>query len=153
MNMRLLSIVLAGGLVAFSAPALAHDTTVTTWTNGAATQYTVTTPSVVYVEQTPRVVYVEQTPRVVYVDQTPRVVYVEGTARRYDADGNRVYTREVYLNDWSNRSDSWDPSGRGMSPAEVSNLTHNVDSTTSGVPRSGTGVQPGNMGPANSKGQ
>jgi hypothetical protein len=32
-------------------------------------------------------------------------------------------------------------------------LTHNVDSSTSGIPRSGAGVQPGNMGPANSKGQ
>jgi hypothetical protein len=40
-----------------------------------------------------------------------------------------------------------------MSPAEVSNLTHNVDSTTSGVPWNGSGAQAGNMGPANSKGQ
>ena len=147
MNMRILAIVLAGVLVASGAPVLAHGTKVTTvetWTNGAATQHTVSTPSVVYVETTPRVVYLEQ---------TPRVVYIEGTTRRYDADGNRVYTREVYVNDWTNRSDVLDPTGRGMSPAEVSNLTHNVDSTTSGVPRSGTGVQPGNMGPANSKGQ
>src|SRR6184192_604739 len=106
MNMRILAIVLAGVLVASGAPVLAHGTKVTTvetWTNGATTQYTATTPSVVYVEQ------------------TPRVVYIEGTTRRYDADGNRVYTREVYVNDWTNRSDVLDPTGRGMSPAEVSN--------------------------------
>jgi hypothetical protein len=147
MNIRRLSIVLAGALLVSGAPALARDSKVATievWTNDTATQYTTTSPQVVYVGQTPRVVYFEQ---------TPRVVYVEGATRRYDADGNRVYTRDVYLNDWSNRSDAWDPSGRGMSPAEVSNLTHNVDSTTSGLPRSGAGVQPGNMGPANSKGQ
>jgi len=93
------------------------------------------------------------TPREVYVEQTPRVVYIEGTTRRYDADGNRVITREVYSNDWGNRTDAFDPRGRGMSPAEVSGLTHNVDSTTSGIPWNGTGAQPGNMGPANSKGQ
>jgi hypothetical protein len=147
MNIRLLSTALAGVLLA-SGTALAHDTRFTTvevWTNDVTTSYTTTT--------SPRVVYVDQTPRAVYVEQTPRVVYVEGTTRYYDADGNRIYTTTVYPHDWMNRSDAFDPTGRGLSPAEVSNLTHNVDSTTSGMPRSGTGVQPGNMGPANSKGQ
>jgi len=88
-----------------------------------------------------------------YNGRIPRTVYMQEMGRRYDADGNRVVARDVYLNDWGNRWDAVDPSGRGLSPAEVSALTHNVDSTTSGMPRSGTGVQPGNMGPSNSKGQ
>ena len=145
MNIRRLSTVLAVALLASGAPALAHETkaaTIEVWTNNTATQYTTTSPQVIY-----------ETPGVVYLESTPRVIYLDGTTRRYDADGNRVYTRDVYSSDWGNRSDAWDPRGRGMSPAEVSNLTHNVDSTTSGVPWSGAGVQAGNMGPANSKGQ
>lgn len=132
MNIRLLAIALSGAVMASAAPAMGA-TTVEVWT-------TDTTPTL-------------SSPRVIYYEQTPRVVYIEGTPRYYDADGNRVYTRDVYSNDWSNRVDAYDPRGRGMSPAEVSNLTHNVDSTTSGVPWSGSGAQPGNMGPANSKGQ
>ena len=88
-----------------------------------------------------------------YDGRIPRNVYLEEMGRRYDADGNRVVTREIYLNDWRNRWDAMDPSGRGLTPAEVSRLTGKVDSGTSGMPMSGTGVQPGNMGPANSKGQ
>ena len=133
MNIRLLAIALSGALLASAAPAMAGPT-VEVWT-------TDTTP------------VVTSPPRVIYYEQTPRVIYLEGTTRRYDADGNRIYTRDVYSNDWYNRVDAYDPRGRGMSPAEVSNLTHNVDSTTSGMPWSGAGVQPGNMGPANSKGQ
>jgi hypothetical protein len=88
-----------------------------------------------------------------YDGRIPRYVYLEEMGRRYDADGNRLETRERYLNDWRNRWDARDPSGRGLTPVEVSRLTRNVDSGTSGLPVSGTGVQPGNMGPANSKGQ
>jgi hypothetical protein len=88
-----------------------------------------------------------------YDGRIPRHIYIEEMGRRYDADGNRVVTREIYLNDWRNRWDAMDPSGRGLTPAEVSRLTGKVDSGTSGMPMSGTGVQPGNMGPANSKGQ
>src|SRR4051794_12677179 len=114
MNIRLLAIALAGGaLLTSGAPAVA-GTTVQVWTYDTAPVVTA--------------------PREVYIEQTPRVIYLEGTTRHYDADGNRVYTREVYSNDWHNRVDAYDPRGRGMSPAEVSNLTHNVDSTTSGIP-------------------
>lgn len=159
MNIRLLSAVLAGGLLASGTPALAHDQKVATievWANGTApsSTYTYASPSATYTytaTATPQVV--TTTPQVVYVESTPQVVYLEGTTRHYDADGNRIYTTEVYSNDWLDRSDAYDPSGRGMSPAEVSNLTHNVDSTTSGIPWNGSGAQPGNMGPANSKGQ
>ena len=129
MNLRLLAIAMAGALVTSAAPAMADLTKVGTieiWANDTATQYN---------------------------GRIPRTVYLQEMGRRYDADGNRVVTREAFLNDWGNRWDAMDPNGRGLSPAEVSNLTHNVDSTTSGMPRTGSGVQPGNMGPANSKGQ
>jgi len=129
MNIRQLAIALAGTLVMAGAPAMAGTSKVVTievWANDTATQYN---------------------------GRIPRTVYLQEMGRRYDADGNRVVTRDVYLSDWGIRWDAIDPNGRGLSPAEVSALTHNVDSTTSGMPRSGTGVQPGNMGPANSKGQ
>lgn len=161
MNIRLLSAVLAGALLASGAPALAHEQKVATievWANDTAapaSTYIYTAPSgtsYTYTTTTaPRVV--TTSPQVVYVEPTPHVVYLEGATRHYDADGNRVYTTTTYSNDWMNRADAYDPNGRGMSPAEVSNLTHNVDSTTSGIPWNGSGVQPGNMGPANSKGQ
>jgi hypothetical protein len=88
-----------------------------------------------------------------YDGRIPRHVYLDEMGRRYDADGNRLGTRESYLNDWRNRWDAMDPSGRGLTPAEVSRMTGHVDSGTSGLPMSGSGVQAGNMGPANSKGQ
>lgn len=88
-----------------------------------------------------------------YDGRVPRNVYLDEMGRRYDADGNRVVTRERYISDWRDRWDAMDRDGRGLSPAEVSRLTGNVDSSTSGMPKSGAGVQPGNMGPASSKGQ
>jgi len=129
MNIKLLPAALAAALLVSGAPAFAQSTKVITievWADDTASHYE---------------------------GRIPRTVYLEEMGRRYDADGNRVVTREVYLNDWRSRWDTMDPYGRGLSPAEVSNLTHNVDSTTSGIPRSGAGAQPGNMGPANSKGQ
>ena len=129
MNIKLLTGALAAALLISGAPATAESTKVITievWANDTAARYD---------------------------GRIPRTVYLEEMGRRYDADGNRVVTREVYLNDWNNRWATMDPYGRGLSPAEVSQLTHNVDSTTSGIPRSGAGAQPGNMVPANSKGQ
>jgi Tfp pilus assembly protein FimT len=129
MNIRLLAVALSAALLVSGAPAVAQGTKVVTievWANDTAARYD---------------------------GRIPRTVYLEEMSRRYDADGNRVVTREVYLNDWNTRWATMDPYGRGLSPAEVSQLTHNVDSNTSGIPRSGSGVQPGNMGPANSKGQ
>jgi hypothetical protein len=64
--------------------------------------------------------------------------------------------RDAYLDDTRDlrgRGDTMDPDNRGLTPAEISRMTGKVDSTTAGVPRNGSGVQPGNMGPANAKGQ
>ena len=63
--------------------------------------------------------------------------------------------RDVYVDEQvrRGRGDTMDLDNSGLTPAEISRMTGKVDSTTAGVPRSGSGVQPGNMGPANSKGQ
>jgi hypothetical protein len=73
--------------------------------------------------------------------------------RRWDAGTYHRGTRDEYLRDLRTRWDTMDRDNRGLTPAEISRMTGNVDSTTSGVPRSGSGAQPGNMGPSSSKGQ
>lgn len=88
-----------------------------------------------------------------YEGRIPRDIYLDEMGRRWDANPNRLGTRDLYLNDLRSQWDTADPNRSGLSPAEVSRLTGNVDSSTSGVPRSGSGVQPGNMGPASSKAQ
>lgn len=90
---------------------------------------------------------------VMYNGRVPRQVYLDEMGRRWELDPNRTGTREIYLRDLGSRWDRLDRDNRGLTPAEVSTMTGNVDSQTSGVPRSGSGVQPGNMGPSNSKGQ
>ena len=72
--------------------------------------------------------------------------------RRWDADPNHTGSRSLYLDSMRARWEARDPSNQGLSPAEVSELTGNVD-TSAGPTLSGTGVQPGNMGPGNAKGQ
>ena len=78
--------------------------------------------------------------------------YVDEMGRRWDADPNRTGSRGLYLQDMRARWEAQDPSNQGLSPAEVSELTGNVD-TSAGPTLSGTGVQPGNMGRGNAKGQ
>jgi len=82
-----------------------------------------------------------------------RDVYLDEMGRRWDADPNHTGTREAYLRDLRTRWDTMDRGNRGLTPAEVSGMTGKVDSSTSGVPKTGSGAQPGNMGPSNSKGQ
>jgi hypothetical protein len=137
MNIKLLTTALAAALLASGAPAMAQGTRVII-------------EEQVWVPDT--VVRYEVVPRYSY-EVVPRYTYIDAMGRRWDADGNRIVSREVYVSDWRSRWDALDPDGRGASPAEVSRLTHNVDSSTSGMPMSGAGAQPGNMGPANSKGQ
>jgi hypothetical protein len=78
--------------------------------------------------------------------------YLDEMGRRWDADPNHTGSRNLYLQGMRARWEARDPSNRGLSPAEVSELTGNVD-TSAGPTLSGTGVQPGNMGPGNAKGQ
>ena len=82
-----------------------------------------------------------------------RELYLKEMGRRWDVDANRVGTRDGYLRDLETRWDKADRDKRGLTPAQVSEMTGKVDSSTSRLPQSGSGVQPGNMGPANSKGQ
>src|SRR6266550_1600373 len=88
-----------------------------------------------------------------YQGRIPRDIYLDEMGRRWEANPNHTGTRELYLNDLRSQWDTMDPNSRGMTPAEISRMTGKVDSNTAGEPASGSGAQPGNMGPANSKGQ
>jgi hypothetical protein len=60
--------------------------------------------------------------------------------------------RSLYLDDLRARWEAVDPGNQGLTPAQVSELTGNVDSSA-GPSLSGSDAQPGNMGPGNMKGQ
>jgi len=123
------ALILAAALAAAVPSAMAESTNSTTfegWANDTATQYD---------------------------GRVPRDVYLDEMGRRWDAGTHHRGTRDEYLRDLRTRWDTMDRDNRGLTPAEISRMTGKVDSTTSGVPRSGSGVQPGNMGPSNSKGQ
>ena len=78
--------------------------------------------------------------------------FLDEMGRRWDAAPDRSGNRDLYLDSMRARWESIDPDNHGLTPAQVSELTGNVDS--SALPtESGTGVQPGNMGPGNMKGQ
>jgi len=88
-----------------------------------------------------------------YEGRIPRDIYLDEMGRRWDANPNHLGTRDLYLNDLRSQWDTMDPNSQGMTPADISRMTGKVDSNTSGAPMSGTGAQPGNMGPGNSKAQ
>ena len=89
------------------------------------------------------VVVVERSPRTVYLDEWGHP-YVESTSPSIV-----VVPTEIGNDRWAITTHD----DGGMTPADVSHITGKVDSSTSGMPMSGSGVQPGNMGPANAKGQ
>jgi len=73
----------------------------------------------------------------------------------YDAQAKRNngrISRQAYMDEVGRRWDSMDSSKQGLTPAEVSRMYGNVDSAA-GPARTGSGVQPGNMGPGNQKGK
>ena len=78
--------------------------------------------------------------------------YLDEMGRRWDANPNHTGSRSLYLQDMRARWEAVDPSNQGLSPAQVSELTGNVDKSA-GPTISATGVQPGNMRPGNAKGQ
>ncbi len=88
-----------------------------------------------------------------YDGRIPRDVYLDEMGRRWELAPDHHGTRDAYLLNLGHRWDVMDRDNRGLTPAEASRITGNVDSTGSGVRRSGSGAQPGNMGPGNSKGQ
>jgi len=93
-------------------------------------------------------IVIERSPRSVYLDEMGRP-YVEVTTPAVPT----LIVAPVAVEVVSDRWDGVTHDDRGMTPAEISHLTGKVDSSTAGLPKSGAGVQPGNMGPANSKGQ
>ena len=82
-----------------------------------------------------------------------RDMYLNEMGRRWEAMPSHQGTREAYVNGLRSRWDDVDRDNRGMTPAQVSKLTGKVDSSTEAMPKSGSGAQPGNMGPGNSKAQ
>jgi hypothetical protein len=88
-----------------------------------------------------------------YQGRIPRDIYLDEMGRRWDANPNHLGTRELYLNDLRSQWDVADPNHQGLTPVEISRMTGKVDSSTAGMPMSGSGAQPGNMGPSNAKGQ
>lgn len=73
-------------------------------------------------------------------------------ATDYSAAHNGRISRQAYMDEVGRRWDAMDTQRRGLTPAEVSNMTGKVDSNAP-APLTGTGAQPGNMGPGNSKGK
>jgi len=65
---------------------------------------------------------------------------------------NGRISRKAYMDEMGRRWDTMDNSKQGLTPAEVSRLYGNVDSAAMPA-RTGSGVQGGNMGPGNQKGQ
>ena len=82
-----------------------------------------------------------------------RDAYMQEMGRRWDANPNRTGTRDAYLGELRKQWDAADRDHRGLTPADVSKMTGKVDSSTESMPKSGSGVQPGNMGPGSTKGQ
>lgn len=70
----------------------------------------------------------------------------------YSTRNNGRITRKAYMDEMGRRWDAMDHNQQGLSPADVSRLTGKVDSNAQ-APLTGTGVQPGNMGPGNAKGK
>jgi len=78
--------------------------------------------------------------------------FLDEMGRRWDADPNHTGSRNLYLQGMRARWEAIDPDNQGLTPAQVSELTGSVDSSA-GPTLSGSGAQPGNMGPGNVKGQ
>ena len=78
--------------------------------------------------------------------------YLDEMGRRWDADPNHRGSRSAYLDRERARWEALDSDNHGLTPAQVSELTGKVD-TSAGPALSGSGVQAGNMGPGNAKGQ
>jgi hypothetical protein len=70
----------------------------------------------------------------------------------YSVRNNGRITRQAYLDEMGRRWDAMDANRQGLTPAQISRLTGKVDSNAP-APLTGTGVQPGNMGPGNAKGK
>ena len=73
-------------------------------------------------------------------------------AAGYAARNNGRISRQAYMHEMARRWDAMDRNQQGLTPAQVSHLYGNVDSAAA-PGRTGTSVQPGNMGPGNQKGQ
>lgn len=74
-------------------------------------------------------------------------------ANDYATTNSGRISRDAYLDEIGRRWDRHDQGSQGLTPAEVGRLTGKVDVDTSAAPRTGSDVQPGNMGPGSVKAQ
>ena len=102
---------------------------------------------------------VQVAPSAVVVSPVPSVAPVapayddlDAWVDRYALTHGGYITREDYLREMARRWDASDIDNLGLTPAEMSHLTGHVD-TNALAPLSGSGAQPGNMGPGNSRGK
>jgi hypothetical protein len=77
---------------------------------------------------------------------------MNGWASDYATRNRGRVSRQAYMDEMGRRWDTADRGGQGLTPAEVSRLYGNVDSAAPPA-MTGSGVQPGNMGPGNAKGK
>ncbi|HVO87623.1 MAG TPA: hypothetical protein VMV45_03700 [Casimicrobiaceae bacterium] len=61
-------------------------------------------------------------------------------------------SRDAYLQEIGRRWDAYDSSARGLTPEQYHRMNNNPDDATA-PPLSGSGVRPGDLGPANQKGK
>jgi hypothetical protein len=92
------------------------------------------------------------TPSGAVVNTAPPPADMNAWVYDYSARHQGRISRQAYLDEMGRRWDAADTNQQGLTPAEVSRLTGRVD-TNAPVPLSGSGVQAGNMGPGNTKGQ
>lgn len=76
-----------------------------------------------------------------------------GWAKGHATQNKGRISRQDYMDEMSRRWNSVDRGNQGLTPAEISRLTGKVDIDQSAVPRSGSDVQAGNMGPSSVKGK
>ena len=74
-------------------------------------------------------------------------------AKGYAGEHQGRISRQAYIDEIARRWDSMDRSNQGLTPVEVSRLTGKVDVDHSALPRTGSDVQSGNMGPSSVKGK
>lgn len=85
-----------------------------------------------------------------------RQAYMDEMGRRFDTMDKAKQggiTRQAYIDDLTRQWEAMDRNNQGLTPAEVSRLTGKVDVDHASPPRTGSGVQAGDMGPSSVKGK
>src|SRR6185436_20348721 len=117
LKQAVVAVTLAASVGGVAVPSLAESTNSATfegWANSTATQHN---------------------------GRIPRDAYLNEMGRRWDMTPNHQGSRDAYLSDLRTRWNQVDRDNRGLTPAEVGRFSGSVDSSTSVVPKTGSGVQ------------